>query len=65
MTGWLVPPGSPEHLATALRAALACGPPEHRRALGAHGAQRIAERHDARREAAKLLEHFNRVLGAG
>ncbi len=63
VTGWLVPPGSAEHLAHALRTALACGT-EHRHLLGQSGARRIAERHDARREAAKLLAHFQSALNA-
>jgi glycosyltransferase involved in cell wall biosynthesis len=52
VTGWLVPPGSVDHLARAMRAAL--DTPDDRLAeMGRAGAARAAEQHDAAREAAK------------
>jgi glycosyltransferase involved in cell wall biosynthesis len=58
--GWLVPPGDAEALARALDAALAATPAELAE-LGARGAERVRERHDARREAARLAEVLGRV----
>lgn len=55
--GWLVPAGDPEALATAMRAALLAAPDELTR-RGELGRRLIEERHDARREAARLLELF-------
>ncbi len=57
VTGWLVPAGSVEALARAMREALEA-PPAQLEAMGRAGAALIAERHDARREARKLLELF-------
>jgi glycosyltransferase involved in cell wall biosynthesis len=51
--GWLVPAGSSVELLSAMRAALTL-PPEDLAAMGRRGARRVAERHDARTEAAKL-----------
>jgi len=59
-TGWLTPPGSPQALAEALRAALTASTEELAR-LGENGARRVRERHDARIEAAKLNELFARA----
>jgi glycosyltransferase involved in cell wall biosynthesis len=54
-TGWLVPAGSAEPLARALRQALEA-PAARLEEMGRRGASRVARRHDARREAAKLVE---------
>lgn len=51
--GWLVPAGSVEALAAAIREVLEADPAELSR-LGRQGAERVAERHDARIEAGKL-----------
>lgn len=56
-TGWLVPPGSPEALAGALREALAT-PPERLAEMGREGRRDVEGRHDARREAARLAALF-------
>jgi glycosyltransferase involved in cell wall biosynthesis len=64
VNGWLVPPGSVEALAEALRAVLEL-PVERLEAMGRAGAARVAERHDARIEAAKLADLFGaRSAGA-
>jgi colanic acid/amylovoran biosynthesis glycosyltransferase len=56
-TGWLVPAGAVEPLAEALRAAAAALVEELAR-LGAAGAARVRERHDAAVEAGKLAALF-------
>jgi glycosyltransferase involved in cell wall biosynthesis len=56
--GWLVPAGSVEDLAAALRELLAA-PAERLTAMGKAGAARVAERHDATREAGKLAALFS------
>lgn len=58
-TGWLVPAGSVEPLADALRAAAAAPAVELER-LGRVGADRVRERHDAAVQAAKLAALFER-----
>jgi glycosyltransferase involved in cell wall biosynthesis len=55
--GWLVPAGSVEALARAMREALA-SPSEELGRMGREGARRVAERHDARIEARKLARLF-------
>jgi glycosyltransferase involved in cell wall biosynthesis len=55
--GWLVPAGSVEALAEAVLAALSA-PAERLERMGRAGAVRVAERHDASREAAKLAALF-------
>jgi glycosyltransferase involved in cell wall biosynthesis len=54
-SGWLIPPGSPDALAKALRELLAL-PPARLAAMGRRGRARVAELHDAQREAEKLAE---------
>jgi colanic acid/amylovoran biosynthesis glycosyltransferase len=56
--GWLAPAGDVESLATAIRELLTA-PPERLDAMGKAGAARVAERHDVRREAEKLVELFS------
>jgi glycosyltransferase involved in cell wall biosynthesis len=51
--GWLVAAGDVQALAAALKAVIA-SPSAKLAAMGRAGAARVAERHDARREAAKL-----------
>src|SRR5207302_5931553 len=58
--GWLVAPGSVEALAAAMREALGASP-QTLAAMGACGARRVAERHNARTEAAKLKSLFEAV----
>lgn len=53
--GWLVPAGSVEALAGAMREALACPVGELER-MGREGARRVAERHDSLIETRKLAE---------
>ena len=53
--GWLVPAGSPDELYRAMREALTA-PAEKLEEMGLRGAALVAERHDARAEAAKLAE---------
>ena len=55
--GWLVPPGSADGLAGAMREVLTA-PVERLAAMGEAGAARVAERHDVEKEAAKLAELF-------
>jgi glycosyltransferase involved in cell wall biosynthesis len=57
VSGWLVPAGSVEALAAAMRAALEAAP-EALAALGRAGAARVAREHDAACEAAKLRALF-------
>jgi glycosyltransferase involved in cell wall biosynthesis len=52
-TGWLVAPGNAGELADAMRDAVAASP-ERLSALAASARQRVRERHDVAREAAKL-----------
>jgi colanic acid/amylovoran biosynthesis glycosyltransferase len=58
-SGWLVPPGSVEELATALRQVLST-PASRLEAMGRIGADRVAARHDAYTEAGKLTALFTR-----
>jgi colanic acid/amylovoran biosynthesis glycosyltransferase len=62
--GWLIPAGSVQELTAALRAVLREGP-ERLTALGRAGAARVAERHDASREAAELAALFRLSRGSG
>lgn len=55
--GWLVPAGDLDALVAALRACLAAAPDTLAR-MGAQARARVAERHDVRTEAAKLVRHF-------
>lgn len=55
--GWLVPAGDVESLADAIRELLTT-PSERLTAMGKAGAVRVAERHDAGREAGRLAELF-------
>jgi glycosyltransferase involved in cell wall biosynthesis len=57
VSGWIVPAGSPEALARAMRAALEA-PPARLEEMGRAGAARARERHDVRREARKLADLF-------
>jgi glycosyltransferase involved in cell wall biosynthesis len=58
VTGWLVAPGSVGALLDAMRE-VAHAETSSLSALAAEGAQRVARSHDARREAARLAEHFS------
>jgi glycosyltransferase involved in cell wall biosynthesis/GT2 family glycosyltransferase len=58
-SGWLVPAGSVSELAAALRQVLHT-PVERLEAMGKLGAERVAARHDAGTEAAKLAALFSR-----
>ena len=55
--GWLVPAGSIDKLSDAIRAILNA-PVERLEAMGEAGAKAVAERHDSRKEAARLAELF-------
>jgi glycosyltransferase involved in cell wall biosynthesis len=55
--GWLVPPGSAQALARAMKAAIEA-PEEKLREMGEQGASRVVQWHNARTEAAKLIELF-------
>lgn len=55
--GWLVPAGDPAALADAMASALSAGVDELAR-MGAAGARRAADRHDARRAAGALAGHM-------
>jgi glycosyltransferase involved in cell wall biosynthesis len=56
-TGWLVPPSDEVALAGAMRDALAA-PVEQLAAMGQAGRARVVERHDVRKETAKLKKLF-------
>lgn len=57
-SGWLVPPGSVDDLVDAMASALAASPADLER-MGRAGAARVAARHDAATEAAKLARLFD------
>ncbi len=58
--GWLVPAGDVDALATALRRAMNASAGDLSR-MGALGAARVRERHDTRKEAAKLAALFSQA----
>ena len=60
-SGWLVPAGSVETLAAAMRAAL-FAPREQLVQMAKVGAKRVAQEHDVAREASKLAELFRRQI---
>jgi len=62
-SGWLVPAGSADDLVAAMREALK-SPVDRLEAMGRHGAARVAERHCAATEAAKLAQLFATATGA-
>lgn len=62
--GWLVPPGSVEELAGAMRDALAA-PGERLRAMGESGRRLVLERHHLATEVRKLAGLFERVVRPG
>ncbi len=59
--GWLVPPGSAEVLAVAMRAALEA-PLEKLEQMGKAGAERVAQQHNVDLEAKKLVALFESAL---
>lgn len=61
VSGWLIPAGSVEALATAIKEALET-PAERLAAMGRAGAAAVAARHDAHREAGRLGELFRKVI---
>jgi len=61
-SGWLVPAGSVEALASAIRSALAASPAQLQQ-MAKVGAQRVLQEHDASREASKLAALFRRQVG--
>ncbi len=63
VNGWLVPAGSVDALATAMRSALEA-PREQLERMGAAGAARVAQDHDARREASRLVALFRSASSA-
>jgi glycosyltransferase involved in cell wall biosynthesis len=63
VNGWLVSAGSVEALTAALREALDV-PAARLEDFGRAGRAAVAERHDARREAARMAEHFRRVTAS-
>jgi len=60
--GWLIPAGSVEAMKRAIKDALATSAEDLAR-MGRAGAEAVAERHDASREASRLAEIFRRVVG--
>jgi glycosyltransferase involved in cell wall biosynthesis len=64
VNGWLVPAGSVEALASAMREVLEA-PVERLEAMGRRGAIRVARDHDAAREAGKLAELFRVSVRSG
>ncbi|MBE9188378.1 glycosyltransferase [Microcoleus sp. LEGE 07076] len=61
--GWLVPPGSVEALAVAMRAALEA-PLEKLEEMGKTGAERVAQQHNVDLEAKKLVALFEKAVEA-
>ena len=61
--GWLVPAGSIDELSAAIRELLAA-PTSQLERMGDAGAARVAERHDSRKEAARLGELFEQAVRA-
>jgi glycosyltransferase involved in cell wall biosynthesis len=59
VNGWLVPAGSSEHVADAMRAALDATP-EQLSEMGQRGYERVREMHDAEHNARTLLSLFER-----
>lgn len=64
LNGWLVPAGSAEALARAMKEAIEA-PPAQLDRMGAHGAERVARDHDVLREAARLVTLFGGRPGDG
>jgi colanic acid/amylovoran biosynthesis glycosyltransferase len=62
VSGWLVPAGSVDALAGAMRDALQAAPAQLER-MGRAGAAQVARQHDAGNEARKLTELFRRAIG--
>jgi glycosyltransferase involved in cell wall biosynthesis len=60
--GWLVPAGSVEHVAQAMREALDT-PVARLCEMGLHGYERVRTLHDAERNAQRLLELFEKYAG--
>ncbi len=60
VNGWLVPAGAVEPLVDAMAEVLAADPAVLEK-MGQAGAQRVAEQHDFRKEARKLIELFERA----
>jgi glycosyltransferase involved in cell wall biosynthesis len=58
-TGWLVSPGDPERLAEVIKLALESSDSELT-TMGERGRERVLQMHDARREASRLKELFER-----
>jgi glycosyltransferase involved in cell wall biosynthesis len=61
LNGWLVPSGSVDDLAAALRDVLEA-PAERLESFGRDGREAVRERHDADREAKRLSEHFRNAV---
>ena len=59
--GWLVPPGSAEALAVAMRAVLEA-PLENLEQMGKTGAERVAQQHNVALEAKKLVALFDKAI---
>jgi glycosyltransferase involved in cell wall biosynthesis len=59
--GWVVTPGSVDELAEALRKAASARRDELAQ-MGAEGARRVAEAHNSRTEAARLMQLFKQVV---
>ena len=59
--GWLVPPGSAQILAVAMRAALEA-PLEQLEEMGKAGAERVAQQHNVALEAKKLVALFDKAI---
>jgi glycosyltransferase involved in cell wall biosynthesis len=61
VNGWLVPAGSAEALADAMRQALAASPEKLAR-MGRAGYERVTQNHDIRKEAAKLADLYREAI---
>jgi colanic acid/amylovoran biosynthesis glycosyltransferase len=61
--GWLIPAGSAEALADAMRVAMQT-PQEQLEQMGQVGAERVIKNHDAKHEASRLAELFRKYLAA-
>ena len=62
-SGWLIPPGSVEHLVEAMKAAIEC-PPAKLQTMGECGRQRVLELHHPARQAEQLRALFSTAAAA-
>ncbi|NRB36660.1 MAG: glycosyltransferase, partial [Rhodobacteraceae bacterium] len=62
-SGWIIPAGSSDAIAEAMRAAIDT-PPERLAAMGREGRARVEARHDVKKNAARLADLFRHAIAA-